>query len=244
MFRLIRAFVKFIVRHEAPVITAPAEETSVDEAIYISTDAPSAAHDAAEVDVNKKIRLVVFSNPQAYIRAASLFNKKLWFKVDVSPTDAEGAVAKFTEAYPFAVTADADAADAVLIDVDDKILHIWEADAGIAGSKIISVEQGFAVDKTGIAIKADVVDANTQTDFRTSTKADIHWWFKPEVIDKGLMLFQVFSGVQRGGELQDVLEIDLEETSAYWANAKVTNGVLDLIYAQAEPQNDITLEVI
>lgn len=201
MFRLIRAFVKFIVRHEAPAITVPAEETSVDEAIYISTDAPSAAHDAAEVDVNKKIKLVVFSNPQAYIRAASLFNKKLWFKADVSPTDAEGAVVKFTEAYPFAVTADADAADAVLIDIDDKILHIWEADAGIAGSKIISVEQDFTVNKTGIAIKADVVDANTQTDFRTSNSAKMAWWLGAYMDGDVLVIPQAYSVTQIDDEL-------------------------------------------
>ena len=64
-------------------------------------------------------------------------------------------------------------------------------------------------------------------------------WFGPDFEDGVLTIYQAFSGVQD----EDVVEIDMEEQSAYWANAFLSDGILDLVFVETAEQNGDILEV-
>lgn len=70
-------------------------------------------------------------------------------------------------------------------------------------------------------------------------KGDETIHYLSELDDTTLSIFQGFSGVQSG----EVLEVDLETESVFWANAMVTDGTLNLVFAETATPNDTILEV-
>ena len=120
------------------------------------------------------------------------------------------------------------------------IAQRYEAAGSSAPAQVVpAIESTVSEKHTATASTAAVAPVNINSLFNVSHIARLYAWFLAEQNGNELKLFQAFIGIQSG----DVLEIDLEEESAYWANATGTDGTLNLVFAETVTPADKTLEV-
>ena len=241
LYRFLAAHQIIRQKHSAQASTAPAVEIEADSAIQASKAAPLAAHPAKGISVDQKERVSVYAKLVAYRRAACVYIKQLFFKRTAKLQAAPGAVAKYTKAVKLHRTSKAIAAESAIMESRFiKVQTVLEAAGCSAPAQIVpATDSDFAAIHTATASKAAVVPVNINSVFKVTHSAKLYSWYLSELDDTTLSIFQGFSGVQSG----EVLEIDLETESVFWANAMVTDGTLNLVFAETVTPNDTILEV-
>lgn len=264
IYRFIAAKARIINKHEAKAISAPAVEIEADSAIKASKAAPLAAHPAKGISVDQKERVSVYAKLVAYRRAACVYIKQLFFKRTAKLQAAPGAVAKYTKAVKLHRTSKAIAAESAIMESRFiKVQTVLESAGCSAPAQIVpatdsdfstkhtaaainapaqivqTIENTVTAKHTATASKAAVVPVNINSVFKVTHSAKLYSWYLSELDDTTLSIFQGFSGVQSG----EVLEVDLETESVFWANAMVTDGTLNLVFAETATPNDTILEV-
>lgn len=242
IFRFLSAKARIINKHEAKVISAPAVDVEVDSAIQLNKEAPLIACPVPDMQVDQKQRVSVYAKLVAYRRAGLKYIKQLFFKRKAELQAAPGAVAKYNKAVKMKLTAKAATADSAIMESRfNKVQTGCEATGTSAPAQIVpAIENTFSAEHTATASTGTAVAVGINHLFRAVHRAPLASWFLPEQNGDELKFFQVFSGIQSG----NVLEIDLEEESAYWANATVTDGTLNLVFAETATPNDTILEVV
>ena len=242
IYRFLAAKARIVQTHEAKANSAPAVEIEADSTIQASKEAQLSSHPAKAITVDQKERLSVSAKLVAYRRAGLAYIKKLFFRRTAKLQAAPGAVAKYIKAVKLKRTSKAIAAESAIMESRFNKVHIGRKAAGSSAPAQIIPETEVTVTAkhTATAIMGTAVDVNINHLFRAVHHAPLYAWFLAEQNGNILSVFQAFSGIQSG----NVLEIDLEEESAYWANATVMDGTLNLVFAQTEPKTNNELKVI
>ena len=246
--RPLSALYRFLAAHgvirsakEARPTTAPATELEVANAIHAAQTAPLAAQPAKDMQADKRERLTVYARLVAYRRAGCKYVKQLFMGRKAAAIAAPGAPARYRKQQPVELTAEAEAAPgAILESRGNQIAHSYEAAGASAPAQVVpAIENTFTAKHKAQAAKASAVGVNIRRALQVTHSAKLATWFLPEQDGDTLRFYQVFSGVQSG----NVLEIDLEAESAYWANATNKGGVLGLVFTESVTRTGNTLEV-
>ena len=242
MYRFLSAKKRMLLGRKSKANSAPAVDVKIDSAFHESKEAIVSTHPAKGISVDQKERVSVFANLSAYIRAGCVYIKQLFLKSTAKLQSAHGVLAKYTTAVKLKLTSKAIAAKAeFIISLFNKVQAGKEAAGSSAHAHIVpATESTLTEEYTATASTATVADAVSNNSIRLLHRAPIASWCLPDQDGNILQFFQVFSGVQSG----NMLEIDFEKDSVYWANAKATDGTLNLVFAQTEPQTDNELKVI
>lgn len=242
LFRFLWVEDKLTIIRKSKAISAPAVDIEIDSNIQAIMEAPASAHPAKEIAVHNKTRFSVSAKLQAYIRAGCRYAKKLFFKSTANLDTAPGTATKYSEILELHRTSKAISADSAIIESRfNKTPHKVKAAVGSAPVQYVpDIESTFATEHNAMASKGTAVTVGINDLFRAVHHAPLASWFLPERDGDTLRFHQVFSGVQSG----NVLEVDLEAESAYWANAKVTDGTLNLVFAETATKNNTILEVV
>lgn len=228
--------------HSAQVSTAPAVEIEANSTFRSGRKVPLSAQPVADLKVDQNGNPSVHAKLVAYRRAGCRYIKKLFFKTTAKLQAACSAVAKYTKALKFKLTAKAIAAESAIIESRfNKLQTGCEATGSSAPAHIVpAIENTFIAEHTATASTGAALTVGINQLLRAVHHAPLASWFFPEQDGNTLRFYQVFSGVQSG----NVLEVDLETESVYWANAKVTDGTLNLVFAETATPNDTILEVV
>lgn len=153
--------------------------------------------------------------------------------------DAEAKIAEIDRAFIADHEVTADGAEAKMPEIDNAMLADAEADGDSADCELSEAEQGVAVDIVleGESAVCNVIDFHSP--INAGTLARMSFWIEPDVDGYTITIPQVFSGVQN----LDVLEIDLESESVYFAQPIVANGIMELKYVSGATKNQYELEV-
>lgn len=237
-------FSRSIIRqtHSAKANTAPSTVIESDSEIKVGNEANLATAPANDANADSKVKTSVYAKLVAYRRAAAVYIKSILTPHEAKLEAAPGKVARYRKAVKLKRTSEAIAADSAIMDSPfNRVETGCDAVAESAPAKVVpGMEATFTAEHTATASTAAVATVNINSLFKVSHIARLYAWFLAEQSGNELKLFQVFSGVQSG----NVLEIDLEEESTYWANATVTDGALNLVFAETATQNDTILEVV
>ena len=264
LYRFLAAHQIIRQKHSAQASTAPAVEIEADSAIQASKEATLSAYPAKGIAVDQKERLSVSAKLVAYNRAGLKYIKQLFFKRKAELIAAPGAVAKYSKAVKLNRTSKAIAAESAIMESRFiKVQTVLESAGCSAPAQIVpatdsdfstkhtaaainapaqivqTIENTVTAKHTATASKAAVVPVNINSVFKVTHSAKLYSWYLSELDDTTLSIFQGFSGVQSG----EVLEVDLETESVFWANAMVTDGTLNLVFAETATPNDTILEV-
>ena len=221
--------------------TAPAQEIESDSSPVADVDAPLTAQPAQEVTAHAQPHASVWVQLAAYNRAAAVTLSKIFTGKLAHALAAAGVLAKYRKRVDLERISKAEAADSAIIESRfGKISAGVEATAGSAPTEEMAAHRVIAAETTAAPGSAATQDTNIQRIVNVSVKAAPYMWFLAEQTGGTLSLFQVFSGVQSG----NVLEIDMETESVYWANAFVHDGAMDLVFAAETAQTDNILEVV
>lgn len=228
--------------HSAKANTAPATVIESDSEINVGNEANLATAPANDANTDSKVKTSVYSKLVAYRRAAAVYIKKMFLKTIAGLQAAPGKCARYRKAVKMKQESKTIAADSAIMDSQSNLVETGcDAVAESAPENVVpGAESTFTAEHTATASTAAVSPVNINSLFKVSHIARLYAWFLAEQSGNELKLFQVFSGIQSG----NVLEIDLETESAYWANAIVTDGALNLVFAETATQNDTILEVV
>lgn len=227
--------------HNANASTAPATMIESDTEIKSKNEANLSTAPVQDASIDSKVKTSVYAKLVAYRRAAAVYIKSILTPHEAKLEAAPGKVARYRKDVKLKRTSEAIAADSAIMDSPfNRVETGCDAVAESALAKVVpGVETTFTAEHTATASTAGVAPVNINSLFKVSHIARLYAWFLSEQNGNELKLFQSFSGIQSG----DVLEIDLEAESAYWANATVTDGTLNLIFAETVTRADKTLEV-
>lgn len=264
IYRHIAAHIRIWMGHNARIVKAPATQISVDHDIKMSANANPVLSPAQEIAVMQQVKVLLRSNPllspaqeiaakrqvQISLRANLVACKRavaIYIKKILTPHIAKlksciGSVVKCSNVINLGQTAKAVVAESAMMKSRfNKLQTGSEAVGNSAPAQIVpEIESTFTANHTAKASSGKAVDINIDSLTNVTHSAKLATWFFPEQYANTLRFFQVFSGVQSG----EVLEIDLETESTYWANAKVTDGALKLVFAETVIPEDKTLEVV
>lgn len=226
---------------EAKAGAAQAKTVEIDSGVSASVEAPLASTEAAEIKIDHPARISRRAVLVSYYRAAVVYISKILTGRYAKLSSAPGAGTKYEEEFQLVRRSEAEAADSAIVESKhNRFTAESEAAGSAADSEPVETETEFTAESNATADAVDGKEANIQTMTGTASGAKMYAWFFAEQNGNELKLFQAFSGIQSG----DVLEIDLEAESAYWANATVMDGTLNLVFAQTEPQTNNELKVI
>ena len=236
------AVVRFCDRFTAVLGTAPATEMESDTAIQASKEAPLSADLAKEIKVDSAFQFSVFAGLVAYVRTPFVYMGNVLMHSVARLIAADGAVAKGIRNVTIGLKVTVlEVASTIARSKMNRVL----ADSEAVGSTVPTVDttaSGTTVTtgSTATGTTGSATDVEACGVQKTVAHAGVFTWFLPEYADGTLSIFQIFSGVQSA----DAVEVDLEADSVYWANNFSRDGVLSLVFAQTEPQNDNELKVI
>lgn len=239
LFRFISARGKIIARGEARAGTAQAVTVEADTAQAVATEAAPAARPVTAVTVDARPVVSVFARATAYARAAASYIAHILTGHTAGATAAPGAVVEYSEDMKMAHTSKAEAAGSACAESRNVQATGTDAVAGTAQGVSSAAAVAFVAGNAAQAIAAPVAAVASRRAMLASHRADACAWFLPEYADGTMSLFQVFSGVQSA----DTVEVDLEESSAYWANNMNKGGELALIFTETVTQTGNILEV-
>ena len=230
------------VRHKVKPHTAPGKEIEADRTQGIEKTAPLESAEAAEINAHCVVLLNLPVRLNAYVRAGLAYARRILMGRSVNVTTSPGACAKYHETIPIELTSEAETAKAETMQRKNSEIVTELVSAGMsAPARCPVVEQEVETQaEAQPGTTANIAEVGINAEAKTTKIARLYSWCLPEVDGDSVKLFQIFSGVQN----YDTLEIDLEEESAYWANAFNENGVMTLVFAQTEPQSGNILEVV
>jgi hypothetical protein len=264
IYRFLKAWSTLFDKHEAKANAAPSILVEVDSAFSDKTDATPSAHEAKNVTIDQKARIVTSVNLNAYKRAALRFFPRVFMAHDSFAIAANGVVAKYNRLLgklkrnvrvstadsaiiesqlnkvKNGVIAPAIKAEAECIQSNRVIQHGKTATAESAEADCVQYIRVVTNDMTANAEAAGGLVVGVNRAIADSCSVAPCVWFFPEYTDGTLRIFQAISGVQSG----NAVEIDTETENVYWANAFVRDGVANLVFAQTEPQTSGELELI
>lgn len=246
--KVLTALYRFIVSHSvikqthrAKATAAPAMELDSDSKITVELDAPLTAQPAADLKTEIELKSSLSAKLVTRRLAIFLYIKEIPFKRITKLATAPGAVAKYKKKIPHTVKIQTTTAPAVEVESRfNTIKQTHEATANSAPAQIAGMKTSFAAAHTAKASTAAAIFVILDSAVKVTHSAPLYAWFLTEHEDENtLYIPQVFSGVQSG----TMIEIDLETDATYWANATVTNGTLNLVFAETVTPADKTLEV-
>lgn len=221
--------------------TAPSTEIRAVGNLDLMGGSQLSSAPADEIKVDRKVKFSVSARLVAYRRAGLKYIKKLIFGCVSRLQAAPGAVAICRKTMQSVLTSRAEAAQGVTMHGKPKVITGCKAaGASVQAVTVPVMNDTIASEHTAQASTAAVVGMNITNAFHIGYAAKLYSWFLAERNGNELNVNQVFSGVQSG----EVLEIDLEVESAYWANARVADGTLDLVFAETTIPAGNTLEVV
>lgn len=241
LFRFLSANVRFWAKHDARAGTAPAIPMDAESDFHTGKEAAADARPAEELTAKHTFRDRMNANLAAYNRAAASFIRDILTRYLARIIPAASKVLNHSKGTAMHSESVIDAADSAIFESVPDIAIVDVAAASKAPAETAAAADSFTAESAATPNRAGTVDVfSTGSAQHTAKKAGMFTWFLPERTGGVLTLFQIYSGVQNG----DSVEIDTESESVYWANNINRVGVLSLVFAQTEPQNDDELKVI
>lgn len=243
LYRFLSASDSIITRHKARADAAPAKEITAESAIQTSVEAPAKAQPAKAVTVDSKAYASVVARLVAYNRAALQYIKGIAMAHSVKPVSAPGAVGRYIKAVKLGRVSKAEAAPGTIAESRYNVQNVGVKAAAEKAPAVDSpvFEREMPVEVTAKAGKATTIATTINPFIGVTCTARPYCWFMPEQDGDTLTIYQaLFSGIQNG----DTLEIDMEDESAYWANATVDGDTLNLVFVASATQTDDELELI
>lgn len=240
-YRWLRAKWRVHIGLTAKMDDAPAKTIAADSEFHSKKEADLSTTPVHEARIDRSIQISRLAALVAYIRAAVVYISKILTGRYAKLSSAPGAGTKYEEEFQIVRRSEAEAADSAIVESKhNRFTAESEAAGSAADIESVETETEFTAESNATADAVDGKEANIQTMTGTASAAKMYAWFFAEFENAKLSIIQAFSGIQSG----NVLEIDLEEESAYWANATVTDGALNLVFAETATQNDTILEVV
>lgn len=240
VFRFITARSSQHTGRKAGASTAPATQINAESRVQAGKNATAKAHSAADAKVDSQVPVGVKARLLAYRRAACRYVKELFLFRKSALIAAMGAAAMFREEMPLERKAKGVAGSGAVAEIRKNINTGCEAAGCSAPVRFVpAIENTIAAKCTATANMATVTPININSLFKVTHRALLYAAFLPELEGSSLSIFQAFSGIQSS----NVLEIDLETESAFWASAFITDGTLNLVFAETVTITDKSLEV-
>lgn len=228
------------VSHSAKANAAPTVELQADSQVQAETAANAAAVPVAAAKVNQAERVGVYARATAYALALGRYIRGIAVGWKATAGTAPGAVAKYRRTVALRQSAAASPAPGAIAEsrknkIPTATVICGQFAEAIPGGATMDAKAELTAAATTATPVAGVVDLR----INLVLTARASWWFLPEQVGDTLELLQVFSGIQDG----ETVEIDMETESAYWANAFVEDGTLNLVFAETATQTDNSMEV-
>ena len=231
-----------VTKCKAALSAGKAKEVKADTAVRTESDVNLTSNHATQITAKKDIRTVSGVKLVAYFKAGMVYMKKVLTSHNVNLTRAKGAIARYKKKVATKHTADIAKAETSVTECFRIVGNEVTANCSKAPANDgLGVDKKTQTETTATASTAGATGIGINSVMPSAKHtARLSCWYPYEQDGDTLSMTQIFSGVQN----YDTLEIDLEETSAYWANAFNENGVMTLVFAQTEPQNGNILEVV
>lgn len=232
---------RIVSTHTARPVSAPAVDLKTDSKFTDKLTAGMAARPTADMKADAGVKVSLSAKLAARRLAILRYIKNIAVKRTAKLTAARGALVKHKAEMPLSVKIQAVAAPGAIMESRyNRIKENHEAAAISAPAEIAKVETTLTAAHTAKASTAAALSVILDSAVKVTHSAPLYAWFLTEHEDeKTLYIPQVFSGVQSG----DIIEIDLETDSTYWANASNNGGVLLLAFAETAIQTNNNLEV-
>lgn len=239
IYRFLVATMGIPVGLRAKANAAPAVDVKAEGTAETATKASAAAARVAATKVDQKEKLSVLAKLVAYNRAAAVYISNILTGRAAGLSAADGAVVKFRKGVSSGRTAELDAAEGHSTESKETVRTGAVAVGGAVNAEETAAVSVFSNTSEAAANAADGTGVAAISSFRAAHGAKLFAWFLEELEGATLTLHQIYSGIQSG----NVLEIDIDAESAFWANAMVTDGTLNLVFAESATPNNTTLEV-
>lgn len=240
IYRFISARTSIHMANRVEATTAPTVAASVDKRESTGENVTVTARPVQEMKISRGVRLANLVRAVAHLRADFLYRGGVRMANRVEVETVPGVPIKRAERLQMAHRAEAEAAPAKVVESRyNKIGTGSFVDPVVASTQETAISRGIVTGTRAEAEAAPSRAVNIGAAIGTGCRVAPYTWLFPEQDGNLLTLPQVFSGVQSG----DVLEVDTEETSVYWANNFITDGALELVFAETATPNGTILEV-
>lgn len=232
VFRFIAAHAVILVGRKAKANAAPTVDINAETTIRAAVDAPVKAQPALEVSVDSKPFASVVAALRAYIRRPLTFIKGIALSHIVQPIAAPGAVGRFIKAVKLGRVSKGGVATGAILEsrYNEQDVAVGADPDPAPGAIVPGADCSFIAEHEAKPGKASVQTVSKAASVPVVVRAALCSWMLPEVTDDTLTIYQLFSGIQSG----DSVEFDMEEESAFWANAVQTGDVLNLVFANTD----------
>ena len=226
--------------HQAKPTTAPAQTTKAERSVQTDTETTPYTVPGAEAVASRGVRIGKTAVAEVCPGTAGTAKKNIVLGRCAVADAVKRAVGRADKVIVFERMSKAETAPAVETAASDEFLTVYEAIAATADTETSVTDSWIhepVAEAPAVAAPAQIAAVESVEKIGHTARAAV--WFFPEFVGGTLTVYQVFSGVQSG----DALEIDTEAESTYWANAKVTDGVLHLVFTETTTQTGNILEV-
>lgn len=252
---------KIWLKRAAKIITAPAALAKVHRGTKTGAATPLVGNPAQEIEATSRVWAAKITGLASRLIVQPVTDSKVFAAVVSGLTacagsichrvaaitmgcvyaaiQAPGAVAAYCKAVFSALAAGLAAAGTVLGSITHRVQNGSQAAVSTGTAEAVAASDTAPTATALSAAAAATAAAGADAITGTGSSGALICWIYPQVIGTTLQIEQVFSGVQD----EDVVEIDMEEQSVYWANAFLSDGILDLVFVETAEQNGDILEV-